>query len=139
MKTVLLIAALLICVWPTGTFADSQTSEVPGERSRQKAAVSQPAHAPGAKSKVFIHPDTGEILTYERWQQLGIENDEADPASRSSPDTPEPENTQTVLQGRQIDLGNGDYVIVVDIPESEMVETKVRFDEEGKAHFRCNH
>ena len=139
MKTLLLIVALLICVWPTGAFADNQTFEVPGERSRQKAAVSRPADAPGAKSKAFIHPDTGEILTHEQWQALGLENDEVEAVPHSSSDAPEPENTQTVLEGRRIDLGNGDYVIVVDAPESEMVETKAWFDEKGKAHIRCNH
>ncbi|MXZ13260.1 MAG: hypothetical protein F4Y78_04545 [Candidatus Dadabacteria bacterium] len=139
MKTVLLIATFSICVWPTGVFADNQTSEVSKEASRQKAAVSRPADAPGAKSKAFIHPDTGEILTRERWQALGLENDEAETVPRSFSDAPEPESTQTVLQGRQIDLGNGDYVIVVDVPESEMVETKAWFDEKGKAHIRCNH
>ena len=139
MKTLPLIAALLICSCPTGVFADNQTSEVPGEHSRQKAAVLRPTDAPGTKSKVFIHPDTGEILTREQWQALGLENDEAEAVTRSSSDAPEPESTQAVLQGRQIDLGNGDYVIVVDAPESEMVETKVWFDEKGKAHIRCNH
>ena len=136
MKTVLLTAVLSICVWPTGAFADNQTSDVPGERSRQKAAVPQPADAPGAKSKAFIHPDTGEILTHEQWQSLGIENGEADATSRPSDVS---QDAPTVLQGRQIDLGNGDYVIVVDAPESEMVETKAWFDEKGKAHIRCNH
>jgi len=139
MKTLLLIAVLLICVWPTGAFADNQSSEIPGESSRQKAADPQPADAPSAKSKAFIHPETGEILTHEQWQALGLENDEAEVVPHSSSDAPEPENTQTVLQGRQIDLGNGDYVIVVDAPESEMVETKAWFDEKGKAHIRCNH
>ena len=139
MKTVLLIATLSVCAWPTGVFANNQTSEVTGEHLRQKAAVSRPADAPGAKSKAFIHPDTGEILTREQWQALGLENDEADAVTRSSSDAPEPESTQAVLQGRQIDLGNGDYVIVVDAPESEAVETKVWFDEKGKAHIRCNH
>ena len=100
---------------------------------------SQPTDAPSAKSKAFIHPDTGEILTREQWQALGLENDEAETVPRSSSDALEPENAQTVLQGRQIDLGNGDYVIVVDTPESEMVETKVWFDEKGKVHIRCNH
>lgn len=139
MKTLLLIVASLICAWPTGVFADSRTSEVPGERSRQKAAVSRPADAPGAKSKVFMHPDTGEILTHEQWQALGMENDEAEETPRFSSDAPEPQSARTVLEGRQIDLGNGDYVIVVDAPESEMVETKVWFDKEGKAHIRCEH
>jgi hypothetical protein len=139
MKTLLLITVLSICVWPTGAFADNQTSEIPGDPSRQKAAVSRPVDAPSTKSKAFIHPDTGEILTHEQWQALGIENEESETVPRSSSDALEPEGAQTVLEGRQIDLGNGDYVIVVDAPESEMVETKVWFDEKGKAHIRCNH
>ena len=89
--------------------------------------------------KAFIHPETGEILTHEQWQALGIGNDETEATPRSSSDAPQLENDRTVLQGRQIDLGNGDYVIVVDTPDSERVETKAWFDEEGKAHFRCNH
>ena len=101
-------------------------------------AASQPAEAPRAEAKVFIHPETKEILTREQWQDLGIENDEA-AAALSSSDAPETENAPTVLQGRQIDLGNGDYVIVVDTPDSERIETKAWFDEEGKAHIRCNH
>ena len=137
MKTVLLITALSICIWPTVAFASDPPT--PGDHLGKTAAVSRPAEAPGAKAKAFIHPETGEILTYEQWQALGIENNEAEAASRSSSDTPELENTPTVLQGRQIDLGNGDYVIVVDAPESEMVETKAWFDEKGEAHIRCNH
>lgn len=138
MKTLLLITALLICAWPTGVFADNQTPEVTGEHLRQKAAVSRPAAAPGAESKAFIHPDTGEILTHEQWRQLDLENDEAGPEPRSSSNALKLENAPMVLQGRQVDLGNGDYVIVVDTPESEVVETKVWFDKEGKAHIRCN-
>ena len=30
-------------------------------------------------------------------------------------------------------------IILVDTPDSEMVETKVWFDDEGKAHIKCNH
>ena len=137
MKTVLLITALSICVWPTGAFAGDPPA--PGDHARQPATVSQPADAPRAEAKVFIHPETKEILTYEQWQALGIENDEAESASLSSSDAPQPENDRTVLQGRQVDLGNGDYVIVVDTPDSEMIETKAWFDEEGKAHIKCNH
>ena len=137
MKTVLLTVALLLCVWPTGTFASDPSA--PGDNSGKTAATSRPAEAQAAKAKAFIHPETGEILTYEQWQALGIENDESEAVPRSSSDTPESENTPTVLQGRQIDLGNGDYVIVVDVPDSEMVETKAWFDKEGKAHIKCNH
>ena len=137
MKQFLLITALSICIWPTGALAGDPPA--PGDHSSKTAAVSQPAEAPSAKAKVFIHPETGEILTREQWQSLGLENDEAEAVSRSSSDASEPMNTPTILKGRQIDLGNGDYVIVVDVPESEMVETKAWFDEKGKAHIRCDH
>ena len=137
MKQFLLITALSICIWPTGALAGDPPA--PGDHSSKTAAVSQPAEAPGAKAKAFIHPETGEILTREQWQSLGLENDEAEAVSHSSSDDSEPMNTPTILKGRQIDLGNGDYVIVVDVPESEMVETKAWFDEKGKAHIRCDH
>ena len=137
MKQLLLIAALSICIWPTGALAGDPPA--PRDHSSKTAAVSQPTEAPSAKAKAFIHPETGEILTREQWQALGLESDEAETVPHSSSDAPEPESTQTVLQGRQIDLGNGDYVIVVDAPESEMVETKGWFDEKGKAHIECNH
>ena len=98
------------------------------------------AHGEGsAEAKVFIQPETGEILSREQWEQLGIESDEAEPAAHSSPESSETERAPKILKGRQIDLGNGDYVIVVDTPEEEMAETRVWFDEKGKAHFRCSH
>ncbi len=132
MKTVLLITALLICVWSTGAFAGDPSA--PRNHSSKPETVSQSSDT--AKAKAFIHPDTGEILTREQWQSLGIENGEADATSRSSDVS---QDAPVVLQGRQIDLGNGDYVIVVDNPDSELVETEAWFDENGKAHIRCNH
>ena len=137
MKTVLLIVALFICLRPTGSFAGDLPA--PGDHSGKPAAVSQPAEVPGASVKVFIHPETGEILTREQWQALDLENDGTEAIPRSSPEPSETEDTPTVLKGKRIDLENGDYVIIVDAPDSEMVETEAWFDEEGKAHFRCNH
>ena len=137
MKQLLLVATLSICVWPTGSFAGDPPA--PEDRSSKTAAVSQPAEASGANVKVFIHPETGEILTREQWEALGIENDETEAIPHSSSEPLETEDTPTILKGKRIDLENGDYVIVVDVPDSEMVETKVWFDEEGKAHIRCNH
>ena len=137
MKQLLLIAALSICIWPTGALAGDPSS--PGNRSSEKAAVPQSAEAPGAKVKVLIHPETGEILTRGQWEALGLENDEIEAIPGYSPESSGTENAPEVLQGRQIDLGNGDYVIIVDTPDSERIETRVRFDEEGKAHITCNH
>ena len=98
------------------------------------------AHGEGvAGAKVFIDPETGEILSREQWESLGIESDEDGEAARSSPESSETGRAPKILKARQIDLGNGDYVIVVDTPEEEMVETKVWFDEKGKAHFSCDH
>ena len=135
MKQLLLIAALSACVWPTGAFADNLTT--PRNRSGKTATVPQPTEAPRANVKVFIHPETGEILAREQWEALGIENDETETVSHLSSESPETEDTQTILKGKKIDLENGDYVIVVDAPD--MVETKAWFDEDGKAHIRCNH
>lgn len=61
------------------------------------------------------------------------------PATSGRPQAPETEDFATVLKGKKIDLENGDYVIVVDVPDSKLTETKVRFDKDGEAHFRCNH
>lgn len=137
MKQLLLIAALSACVWPAGTFADGPPA--PGDLSGKTAALPQPAEASGADVKVFIHPETGKILTREQWEALSIENEESEATLRSSPEPSETENAPTILKGKRIDLENGDYVIVVDAPDSEIVETKAWFDEEGKAHIRCNH
>lgn len=133
MKLLLLIAALSVCVWPTGAFAGGPPA--PGNHSAKATAVSQPAEAPGTEAKVFIHPETGEILTRDQWEALGPENDGTGALPDSSPETG---NSPTVLKGKRVDLENGDYVIVVDTPEQEASETKVWFDKEGKAHFRCH-
>ena len=137
MRQLLLIAALSACVWPTGAFADDPPA--PGNHSRKTAAVSQPPEASGANVKVFIHPETGKILPREQWESLGIENDETEAGPHSSSEPLETEHAPTILKGKRIDLENGDYVIVVDAPDSEMAETKAWFDKEGKAHIRCNH
>ena len=137
MKQFLLIAALSACVWPTGSFASDPPA--PGNHSSKTAAVSQPAEASGANVKVFIHPETGKILTSEQWEALGIENKGTEVIPHSSSEPLETEHAPTILKGKRIDLENGDYVIVVDAPDSEMVKTKAWFDEEGKAHIMCNH
>ena len=135
MKQFLLVVTLSISVWPTGSFASDPPA--PGDHLSKTVAVSQPAEAAVANVKVFIHPETGEILTHKQWKALDIENDETEAAPHSSSKPLETENTQATLKGKKIDLENGDYAIVVDAPD--MVETRVQFDEEGKAHIRCNH
>ena len=135
MKQFLLIVTLSISVWPTGSFASDPPA--PEDHSNKTAAVSQPTEAPGANVKVFIHPETGKILARKQWEALGIENDGTEAAPHSSSEPLETGNTQTILKGKKIDLENGDYAIVVDAPD--MVETRVQFDEEGKAHIMCNH
>lgn len=139
MKQLLLVAMFSICVWPTAPFASNPP--VPGDHSSKTATVSQPAEVAGnnVNVKVFIHPETGEILTREQWESLGIENDETEVIPHSSPEPLETDDAQRILKGKRIDLENGDYVIVVDAPDWEMVETKVWFDEKGKAHIRCDH
>ena len=135
MKQLLLIAAFSACVWPAGAFADNLPA--PRNHSGKTEAVSQPAEASGADVKVFIHPETGKLLTRKQWEDLGIKNDETEAVPHSSSEPLETEQAPTILKGKRIDLENGDYVIVVDAPD--MVETKAWFDKDGKAHIRCNH
>ncbi len=132
MKRLLLIAALSLCFWSADAFAGGPPSpaEHPGETA---------ADAPGTGAKAFIHPETGEILTYEQWQALGTGDGQGAAAARQAQDAPEPQSGGTVLEGRKVDLGNGDYAIIVDAPDSERTETRVRFDENGKAHLSCGH
>lgn len=138
MKTGLLITALLICVPSAGAFALDLSVEASADPPRRTVAVSERTVAPLAEIKAFFHPETGEILTYEQWLALGMESNEAAAASRSF-SVSEPEKDRAVLQGRKVDLGNGDYVIVVDAPDSRRAETRAWFDDEGKAHITCGH
>ena len=135
MKQLLLAVTFLVCGWPTGSFAGDPPA--PGEHPGKTTAVSRPDEASGTKVKIFIRPETGEILTREQWDALGIENGESEATLRSSPEPPETESALTILKGKRIDLENGDYAIVVDAPD--MVETKAWFDDKGKAHIRCTH
>lgn len=139
MKTVSLICALLVCVLSADASAGGLSAEVPGSLSSEADAAAGQEDAASAEVKAFFHPETGEILTYEEWQALDVTSDKADAASETGANASESENTRTVLEGRKVDLGNGNYVIVVDAPASERIKTKAWFDEEGKAHITCDH
>ncbi len=45
---------------------------------------------------------------------------------------------ETVPEGRKVILKDGREIVVVDVPDSLMKETRVHFDEEGKAHVSCH-
>lgn len=123
MKMLFLAVALSFCLCPAGALAADARADSPE----------------GAGVKIFIHPDTGEILTREQWLDLGIEDER--PGERSLPQgrAPEKQRPQAPLEGRLVELGNGDYLIVVDMPESHGVHTQVRFDEDGKPRLECDH
>ena len=131
MKSGLLICALLICALPADASAGGLPTEASRNTSKKVGAVSEQAGAAPARVKAFIHPQTGEILTYEQWRALGIADDQAGRG--------EPRNAPRELEGRRVDLENGDYVIIVDTPASGRIETKARFDENGKVHITCDH
>ncbi len=104
--------------------------------SRETAA---PTFREGAGGKIFIHPETGEILTYRQWLDLGIEEQKPDPQALPEDRTGQKENFPEVLQGKRVELENGDYVIVVDMPSSHGVHTRVRMDKDGVPQIECNH
>ena len=132
MRTYILPVSLLLCFLPVWSLAGS----LPPDDSLSAKTKADPADA---ALKAFIHPDTGEILTYEQWQELGIEDKQSDDASSGGRNRLQPQNPPPALKGRLVELEDGDYVIVVDAPEGMGVETKVHFDEEGRPHFRCTH
>lgn len=57
---------------------------------------------------------------------------------RIQPDATAENSSGTVLEGRKVTLEDGTEIVVVDVPDSLMKKTKVRFDEEGKAHVSCH-
>ena len=56
--------------------------------------------------------------------------------SESATDTEN--SSETVLEGRKVTLKNGKQVVIVDVPDSLMSETRVQFDKEGKVHVSCH-
>lgn len=56
----------------------------------------------------------------------------------SEPDMDMGNSSETVLEGRKVTLEDGREIVIVDVPDSLMKKTKVRFDEEGKAHVSCH-
>ncbi len=56
----------------------------------------------------------------------------------SEPDMDTGNSSETVLEGRKVTLEDGTEVVIVDVPDSLMKKTKVRFDKEGKAHVSCH-
>ena len=93
----------------------------------------------GAELETFFHPDTGEILTHEQWQNLGIQDEQSGGAVLGETGSPQPQDSPPVLNGRLVELEDGDYIIVVDVPEDERRKTEVHFDEQGKPHMKCIH
>ena len=56
----------------------------------------------------------------------------------SEPDMDTGNSSETVLKGRKVTLKDGREIVIVDVPDSLMKKTKVRFDNEGKAHVSCH-
>lgn len=56
----------------------------------------------------------------------------------SEPDMDTGNSSAIVLEGRKVTLKDGREIVIVDVPDSLMKKTKVRFDKEGKAHVSCH-
>lgn len=128
-KLLLFIAALSLS--SSGALAGGPPADS-GETAAQTIAE-------GAGGKIFIHPETGDILTHRQWLDLGIE--EQEPGTQALPKHPagEKENFPEVLRGKRVELENGDYVIVVDMPRSHGVHTRVHLDKDGAHQTECDH
>ena len=132
MKLYLLAISFLLCCLPAWSLAGN----APADDSRPAKSKADPG---SAALQVFVHPDTGEILTYEQWQDLGIEDEQSGGESPGGQDFRQLQVPPPALNGRLVELEDGDYVIIVDAPEGAGVRTRVHFDEKGKAHLNCTH
>ncbi len=132
MNIYLLAISFLMCFLSAWSLAGN----VPADDAR---SVKAKTDSGGGGLQAFIHPDTGEILTYEQWEDLGIENEQSGGESPGGQNSLQIQGSPPALNGRLVELENGDYVIIVDAPEGAGVETRVHFDEEGKAQLRCTH
>lgn len=115
-------------------------SSIAGDASADDArSAKERIDSGGAALQVFIHPDTGEILTYEQWQDLGIEDEQSGGESLGGRNSRQTRDSSPALNGRLVELENGDYVVIVNAPEGAGAETRVHFGETGKAHMKCAH
>ncbi len=88
-------------------------------------------HSQNSYLKAYVDPDTGEILTYEQWRELGLDTDREDAAGSSEKKEPD----TRFIKSKTVTLPDGSTVTVIDAEDAPGTETKVWFDEKGEAHL----
>ncbi len=86
--------------------------------------------------EAYVDPDTGEILTYEQWQDMGLDSEQHLTDTDSSE---EKDSAPDIVKSRVITLPDGTTIIGIDGEDLPASETRVHFDENGKAHLSCTH
>ena len=136
MKKLLFIITVL-SLFTVGALAGGPPANSP-ETAAEKRSLDQGLKE-GAGAKIFMHPETGEILTHRQWLDLGGEEQKPDTHSLPGDRAGKKESFPEVLQGKRVELENGDYVIVVDMPRSHGVHTRMRLDKDGTPQIECDH
>ncbi len=116
----IIVIFFLAFVSASGKSAEISTSSPAGKSSQ------------GAELEAYVDPDTGEILTREQWQNLGLD---ADQHSTDTGPSDEKDPAADVVEAKIVTLPDGSIVIGIDTRGMPGTETKVRFDENGKAHL----
>lgn len=80
------------------------------------------------------------ILTIPAYSDVQYEDQEDQHIGQthSEPDMDTGNSSETVLEGRKVTLEDGREIVIVDVPDSLMKKTKVRYDKEGQAHVSCH-
>ena len=97
-------------------------SSVPSSPDDMSEAVQNEEVQVSAEKEPLEHPEDRQV---EKEPQI-----QSDAIAENSLEVP--------LKGRKVTLKNGREVVIVDVPDSLMKKTKIRFDKEGKAHVSCH-
>ena len=67
-----------------------------------------------------------------------VQHEDQENQDISGPDMNTENSSETVLEGRKVTLEDGTEIVIVNVPDSLMKKTEVRYDKEGKAHVSCH-
>lgn len=123
-RGLLTILGIFVFVFSTDTSARNLFTDVSLEDSGKTVSAHGKSHV-----KAFIHPDTGEILTYEQWQSFDFEDQQVE-CPRSDSATAAGEIPKRTIEPRTITLPDGRQVTVVKSPDWLKRKTRIRFDDD---------
>lgn len=109
-----------------------------GEQSNSHIIPPDLNSVPSSPDNVLESVQSEEAQVYVEDSLEGLEDQEVEQESQAQSDTILENPSKTTLRGRKVTLKDGREVVIVDVPDSLMKKTKVRYDKEGQAHVSCH-